>query len=209
MELTLLQYIASITPLLLLLITLLRPVRTWVKKLWEKTVGRKAAQLNRIEAELHPNGGFSIRDVLNRIEATLIDSDAFLRAQLNIHAVSVVRTDIQGKLTQVNRQYQRMVGYSISELVGDGWVNAIHPDNRDKIISEWNDAVSKGIEYSQDIKYLKGDGTDFTAHVNMYRELDLGGNIHGYLGVVIPIQDEFVCPHASICKIGGVLTNVD
>ena len=206
MELTLLQYIASITPLLILLITLLRPVRAWVIKLWGKTVGYRAAQLDRIEAELHPNGGTSIKDSLNRIERTLAESDAFMRAQLNIHSVAVIRTNIKGKVTQINRQYIRLLGYSLPEVSGDGWINSVHPSMREKVTKDWADCIASKREYSDDILYITASGEELEAHCAVYRELDSSGTLYGFLGVITPIiADSNLCPHIEVCKAVGAI----
>lgn len=213
MDLIAIQYMIAIFSAISGFFLALKPVRAAIAKLWAKTFGRKAARqaafeieirttLAEVLSEMRPNGGASMRDAIDRIDYKQGGFDAFLNAQLNIQNVAVVRTDAKGKLTNVNRQYQRMMGYSLAEVLGEGWINVIHPDNRDKIVDNWKDAVEAEREFSEDIKYLRVDGTSFMAHANVYREIDDNGNIRGWLGVIIPLDaDEPHCPHLDKCKV--------
>jgi len=175
-------------------------VRNYARLLWDRTFGSTAAllrqhimeetsQLDRIEAELHPNGGNSIRDAINQIAHRQNEFDAFLRAQLNIHTVAIVRTNPEGKVTQVNRAYNRLTGYSQNEVVGDGWINAIAPSDRSRVWKDWLAAVAGAREYHEIIRFQRPDESEFTAHVHVYQELDKYGKLRGYLGVIIPMEE--------------------
>jgi len=185
-------------------IVALKPVRFWVVKLWKKTFGRRGAQLDRIESELKPNGGTSMKDAINRIEDRQMDFEAFQTAHLNTQDVAILRTDITGKLYMINRQYQRMTGYSIDEVRDDGWINAIDPSNRDKVSEDWDHCVESGRELSEDILFKHVNGKTFWAHANVYKEVDSKGVHRGYLGVIVPVRDDNnLCPHLDVCRMGA------
>lgn len=178
------------------------PIRCMLIKLWKKTFGRNRVLLNSILKELLPNGETSMRDAVDRIEQRQSDFDAFLSAQLNIGDKAVFRTDSLGKVISNNRQHQRLTGFSVGEVTGDGWINVLHPKWRKCIHDKWLDAVAEGREFSEDIMYVKPDGEEYMVHVNAYREIDSKGTIRGYLGVVTPLQDEeFICPHMDRCMV--------
>lgn len=184
------EWLKDIGPFVPLILLALRPVRMFLKRLWYKTIGKRGAQLDRIEdrldAELTANGGSSLKDAIGRIETRQHQIDAFLRTSLHLHETAIVRTDANGKVTAVNREYKRLTGASLDEVRGDGWINVIAMHDRDRVRANWDNAVAEGREYHDDITFLDHHGNEFTAHTDVYRELDYKGNIHGYLGVIVP-----------------------
>lgn len=191
--------ISAILAILGVIALWLKRTRVLLKRAWDATLGRRTAQLNRIEQELLSNGGTSIKDALRRIEIRLSEIDAFQRTALNIHDVAVIRWTSEGKVIAINREYQHLTGASIAEMKGDGWINSISPKYRDEIIHRWAHAVKDKREFHEDIEFISMEGKTFIAHVNVYRELDSLGNVRGYLGVVIPIQASQECPYKHRC----------
>ena len=189
MELIAIQWLVAIISATTGFIVMLKPVRAGLLWGWKKTLGRRGAQLDRIENELTHNGGTSLKDAIYRIEDRQYGMEAFFRAQLNLHNVAIVRTDKDGKLIAINRQYQRMTGYSLVEVRGDGWINAIHPDDRSKVKHQWDEAIAGGREYTEDIKFITASGDSFMAHASIFRELDSAGVIRGYLGTITPLLE--------------------
>lgn len=186
MEITLHLIVAIITAIAALA-AMLKPAKRWSKELWRKTLGRNGVNIDLILAELQSNGGTSLKDAVMRIEERQHGMDAFFRAQLNLHNVAIIRTNEKGKLTAINRQYQRMTGYSLIEVEGDGWINAIHPEDREKVKKQWEEAIAGGREYTEDWRFLNALGETFMAHASVFREIDAHGNIRGYLGTITPV----------------------
>jgi PAS domain S-box-containing protein len=154
--------------------------------------------LERIEAELRPNGGTSLRDVINDIQERVHESDAFQRASLNIHDVAIVRFNSKGQVVHANRQLAHLVNMSIDELKGDGWINFIYAPERDLIMRKWRGAVESGREFSENATILCADGTETVAHMNIFRETDYFGKIRGFLGVIMPFNSK-LCPYGTLC----------
>ena len=230
MDLIAIQYLVALFAAIAGFFAALKPVRRFLLKCWQKTFGRRklrrhlerkrleAEALERYEAivesnklilaELRPNGDSSMRDAVDRIEYRQAGFDAFLSAQLNVLDVAIFRTDAEGKVKYNNRKHQHLTGFSAGEVSGDGWVNVIHPIDRDMVFHKWKQAVESGIEFSEDIRYVSPEGEEYKVHVNAYREMDAHGNIRGFLGLVSPLEGlEKTCPHIDRCiaieKING------
>jgi PAS domain S-box-containing protein len=184
------------------LLLFLPRVRICFKKIWAKTLGRRGAQLDAIARELKPkNGEGSVRDQLGRIEVALRESDAFQKAALNLHDIPIVHTNAAGGVIGINRHYQRLFGYSISEVKDEGWINAIAQSERDQVMRAWKDAVASGREFHQDILFRKSDGTKFVGHASAYREIDIRGKVTGYLAAIVPEKGNTEqCPHMAMCS---------
>jgi PAS domain S-box-containing protein len=140
---------------------------------------------NQILSQLVPNGSTSLRDAIDRIEHKQHDLEAFLAAQLNVHSVAIVRTDSEGKLTYANRAYQRLFGVSMAEVIGEGWVNVIHPTDRDRVYHLWQETVIGKREFNEDIMFMHSNGERIPGHATVYRELDQDNEVRGWVGVII------------------------
>ena len=194
------EEIAGIVTASLGVLALLRPVRVFFGKIWNNTLGKRTHLLQNIQSELTNNGGQSLKDIVLRIEEKQVAIDAFLRAQLNIHNVAIVRTDASGKLFACNRAYQHITGASLAEVQGDGWINVIHPEDRARVKKLWELAVEEQREFHEIIRFKNADGFCFSANANAYREIDSHGVLRGYLGVITPLcEDE--CPFAVECEL--------
>jgi len=159
------------------------------KGLYKRSIGRRGAQLDRIEDELTGNGGTKLRCAITRIEQRQYSFEAFVNAQLNIGTDAIFRTTPDGLCYYTNRPHQRLTGVTIAEMRGTGWINCVHPDWRVKVQASWDKAVAEKREFSEDIMYISVEGDPYMVHVMGYREIDQAGNLRGYLGVVTLIED--------------------
>lgn len=198
------EWVAALT-ILALILSISGKVRATIVSIWFKSrdkifptramlrkhIREEEASIEKILAQLVPNGSTSLRDAVDRIETKQNDIEAFLTAQLNVHSVAIVRTDSEGKLTYVNRAYQRMFGVSMAEVLGDGWVNVIHPSDRERIFHLWQETVDSKREFNEDIKFQNSAGEMIIGHANVYREVDRHGEVRGWIGVII-IGDQMV-----------------
>ncbi|HKR09979.1 MAG TPA: PAS domain-containing protein [Gemmatimonadaceae bacterium] len=60
--------------------------------------------------------------------------------------------DADGRVTYCNQYWYNYTGLSEGQTLGDGWLNALHPDDRDRIAAEWSDAVKQGVEYESELR---------------------------------------------------------
>ena len=194
-----LPQLAAIFTILGVTLGLLKPIRQSIFNVWKKTFGRRGAQLDRIEDELKPNSGSSLRDVVDQIARKQSDFDAFLSASLNIHEEAVFRTDAEGHVIFTNRAHQRLTGFSTGEAYGEGWVNYLAPYERDRMQKTWREVVATGRELNETITFIRPDGEEYDVRAHVYRERDKNGSIRGYLGIIYPIDKATGCPHRHKC----------
>jgi PAS domain S-box-containing protein len=147
------------------------------------------SKLETIMLQLVPNGGSSIRDALDRIENRQHVLGAFQKAQLNTHAKAMFETDNAGQCTWVNRPHNRLTGYQATEMLGDGWINAIAPECRTTTMRKWEDAVKNKREFDEDLWYLRPDRqTRYKVNVHAYTVAGKTGCIEGYLGEITDLH---------------------
>lgn len=139
----------------------------------------------RIEAELKPNGGASIRDSLNRLEQSVAKLRGISKVILLDNDEGIFETDAKGHCVYVNRTYERMVGRSFSELKGDGWMKIIHPADLPRVSLEWETCIRQEREFEMTFRYVHQNGKEFPVKVtaNPIRDPSPAeGAVLGYLG---------------------------
>lgn len=179
-----LQLIATILAIIVSSAILFKSMRTLAVKIWNKTLGKRGLQLDRIEAELRPNGTIKLRDIVESIAERQSDFEGLSSAQLSRQATAIFRTDKDGKCYYTNRAHQLMTGLTLPEMAGDGWVNLVAPSSRSLAQQLWREAVEDNREFSEHIEYLHPKGHEYMVHVRGYKEVDRLGITRGYLGTV-------------------------
>ena len=149
------------------------------------------SKLDNIMLQLVPNGGSSIKDSLNRIEDKQSFFSSFLQAQMNVNQKAIFQTDEDGKVVWVNRPHARLTGFQASEVMGEGWINVIAPECRQRTMLKWQDAVDSGREFDEEIWYIKTDKiTRYLVNVHAYKIEGADGALKGYIGEVTYMDNE-------------------
>jgi len=150
-----------------------------------------------IASELRTNGGSSLRDAIDRnnnehvlfnktlssIESMTWNNIEVQRARMDNDDEMIFITGADGNCTWVNRSYARHTGRTIEEIKGSGWVNVVHPAERERIKEAWYEAVKHNREFEMVIKYLDTAGVTFSADVRSYKMTSSDGKTTGFMGV--------------------------
>lgn len=150
----------------------LRTESASTRQLTEQAVG----ELRRVRAELQPNGGGSLHDVVQAIAAAQ-------RARDDRDAEPLFWADAEGRLTHVNRAYLSMSGRTREELVGTGWTNFIVPTDRARVLERWREAVREARDFDEvfSVQEVRGHWT-YQVHGRATRLLGTSGRLLGYYG---------------------------
>jgi PAS domain S-box-containing protein len=104
--------------------------------------------------------------------------------------VGIFQTDAQGDCLFVNQRWQEMTEISFTAASGQGWLQALHPDDRDRVNSEWYNTTQTGQEFSLEYRFKKPQGQVIWVAgraVPLYNDL---GTVIGYLGTVTDISEQ-------------------
>lgn len=99
------------------------------------------------------------------MQATLTDLHLEIkaRADLNIDAAEFTCAE-DGSVTNVNLTFARWLGVDKSELLRWGWINYVHPDDRERVRSEWATCIKE--HRTLNIKYRLVEADGDVAHVH-------------------------------------------
>lgn len=93
-------------------------------------------------------------------EEALHESVTRFRTIFEIASLGIAQVDpANGKIILVNAYYETITGYSIDELINMTFLELTHPDDRDKDWEIFNKTARGEIEYRNEKRYIKKDGT--------------------------------------------------
>lgn len=104
--------------------------------------------------------------------------------------VCIFRTDLGGNNTYVNSAWTMIAGVGKEAAKGQGWAQALHPEDRDRVFAEWSQAVQSGDNFCSEHRFCRPDGsvTWVLAQATAYK--DSNGVIRGYVGSLTDITHQ-------------------
>lgn len=120
----------------------------------------------------------------NRLtERRLREQSAQMEAVNDAALVGLFHTDARGMCTYVNSTYERISGLHAARAGGSGWLDAVHPDDRERVGQEWARAMARGGQHRSEMRYLQSDGRVVWVLVQAAPTV-LDGEVTGYVGCV-------------------------
>jgi PAS domain S-box-containing protein len=115
-------------------------------------------------------------------EAALRESEARFRSLCEASPVGIFQTDVMGRCSYTNARWQQFAGLTFHQSLGEGWTNAIHPDDREAVFTKWNQCISEGREFEQQFRFLTPQGQVCWVHARAAAIRNELGEIVGYVG---------------------------
>ncbi len=128
-------------------------------------------------------------DITERSEAErlLRESEQKFRTLANHAPVGIFLSSPGGDALFVNGCWCEMAGIPPEEALGRGWTKALHPEDRERVLSGWEAAVRDHRSSDSEFRFLKPDGGVTWVQGSALRLLDAGGNPAGYIGSCVDI----------------------
>ncbi len=117
------------------------------------TAGRRhTATIHRahrvLQDEMHERG---------RVEQALRESERIYRAIGESIDYGVWLCDPEGKNTYASPSFLRLVGLTQEQCAGFGWTAAVHPDDAERTIAEWETCVRAGSHWDMEFQFRGAD----------------------------------------------------
>ncbi|RYD01927.1 hypothetical protein N752_27775 [Desulforamulus aquiferis] len=122
-----------------------------------------------LEGELN-NYHIQLKRLVNERTAALRESNNRYEALIKSLPVGVFQIDFEGKCYYINEQSSSILGRPFDELIGVRWQEAIHPEDREKVVREWIRCYRKQTPFYMELKFIKpkGDIVWAVARANLY-----------------------------------------
>jgi PAS domain S-box-containing protein len=122
-------------------------------------------------------------------EAALRESERRYQTLANVAPVGIFRTDAVGQTTYVNPRWCEISGASLQDALGDAWLLNVHPDDRDRIVVQWKEAVASGADSTSEYRFVRPDGSLAWVMGKAVPETGAEGRIVGYVGTITDITE--------------------
>lgn len=102
---------------------------------------------------------------------------------------SIFEANKNGQYVWINKTYEVLIGRSLRQIKGNGWLNSIHPDMRQKVYEQWNAAIQQERVFEMDyqvVNILTEQVIDVSSEA--YAIKNINGDIQGYVGYIRKIQ---------------------
>ena len=141
----------------------------------------------------------SARDEIDRLRAELqkarelnetqARSEARFAALIEASADLVWTTDDQGMVEDMPG-WRRLTGQTLDEVRGSGWLDALHPEDRDRTRETWWDAYNDRKLYLSEYRLRMSDGTYRWHRARGVAVLDDEGKVREWVGTLSDIEEE-------------------
>ena len=120
--------------------------------------------------------GLVVTDVTirKRVERRLRESEERFRTLIETSAAIIWTTTPSGELSGLQPSWTAYTGQTPAEFAGSGWLQAVHPEDRDATVEAWNRAIESHALYAIDHRLLRADGEWRTMAVRGVPILDDG-----------------------------------
>lgn len=154
------------------------------------------SKISFIEKELRPNGGSTLKDTINSIKKDINDHSKYIlkidekyRILLNsiglgVKGIGFFETNSNGECVSLTPKYSELAGLAEEELLGFNWILAIHPEDKDQVLEEWNSCTKMKRVFRMRYRYLNRKSGKITNIECTATPIKVQEEIVGFLGSV-------------------------
>jgi PAS domain S-box-containing protein len=145
----------------------------------------------RLQFDGKQQGQFGIYlDISQRVasESAIRASEELFRTLSAAAPVGIFRCDAQGQCVYVNERLAEMAGRSKESAMGFGWLDAVHPEDRDSQREFWQKGIDLGIEMQAETRFLTPEGSINWVHLKWQPLHSPEGALIGFVGVLEDIN---------------------
>ncbi|MEO5889801.1 MAG: PAS domain S-box protein [Ferruginibacter sp.] len=130
------------------------------------------------------------KESLRRIaEEAVLASERRYQTLTEVCPVGIFHTDATGYTTYVNPSWCQTSGLSREEALGNGWLKAVHAEDRQSLTIGWQEATKIHETSFSEYRFLQPDGTVTWVIGQAIPEWDFEGRIAGYVGTTTDITN--------------------
>ena len=131
------------------------------------------------------------------IEESLRESEVRSRGLIEAYALATWEADAAGVVVGDSPSWRNYTGQTFEERIGYGWIDAIHPDDREYAQTQWREAVaaSRPADAEFRLRHAASGGYRWT-NVRALPLIGEGGTIRKWIGMNIDVHDRKISQDA-------------
>ncbi len=144
--------------------------------------------------ELNANGGNSLKDHVKKYGQQVSRIEGIVLAILSSSDKGVWISDELGGCVWLSAWFDKELGWNVADMLGNGWKNVVHPNDRDKVVKEFAESVKDGRDFIMDYNYVHKNDNQKIIRVHAVSQpiKRSDGEVIGYIGFVTQIAPENV-----------------
>ena len=119
----------------------------------------------------------------------LATSEARFRNLAAMMPLGIYETDTQGNCVYTNEAWQKIAGLTAEKSLGDGWITAIHPEDKEEVFAKWTESAHARKPFDHEFRFLSPEGRERWVHSIANAIQSEEGVTIGYVGVNEDITD--------------------
>ena len=124
-----------------------------------------------------------------KVENSLVEAEKRYRALIEATSTTVWHATPGGELTFVGEKWAEISGQTFEEILRWGWLEAIHPDDREHTTEIWRDSLRNKTLYETEFRVLTVSGEYHWFAVSAVPVLDTEGNVQEWIGLNMDINE--------------------
>jgi PAS domain S-box-containing protein len=122
-------------------------------------------------------------------EEALRESEKRYQNLATISPVGIFRTEKNGVTIYVNPMWCQISGLSVDEALGIGWQSAVHPEDKDNLIKDWQESIRLHRASHSEYRFVRPDGMIAWVLGQAVPEMNSENQIEGYVGTITDITE--------------------
>ncbi|SHI38696.1 PAS domain-containing protein [Algibacter luteus] len=124
-----------------------------------------------------------------KAEEQIVKNEKLFRDLASNVPVAIFQTDSLGSCNYVNEEWVKYAGRPFEEALGYGWINAIHPDDRERVTKEWKQSVETENEFVSELRFLDKENKITWLSARAVGVHDNQNNLYSYIGMALDITE--------------------
>jgi PAS domain S-box-containing protein len=140
-------------------------------------------ELKRVTAEFKPNGGKSLKDVMNRMENSLNHTEQKIRLITSCLGMAYFEADNEGEYTFVSKKWIDVTGFTLDQAIGNGWIGTVQKEIRKEIKEEWESCIDQKREFH--FNAILNTETYKSVSIVAWPIKNIDGSIEKFFGILL------------------------
>lgn len=128
-------------------------------------------------------------EALSRAMAELKVSEQQFRLITDLSPVHLFRAGPDGDAKYLSPGFMNMTGLAAGEALGFGWIQAVHPEDRDRLMKNWHEALRAQAIFQAEFRFRTAAGEMRWYRARVVPDRDDSGAIVGWVGASVDLHE--------------------
>jgi len=122
-------------------------------------------------------------------EKKITESELRFKTLTTSAPVGIFETDANGATTYVNETWLQYTGMKLEDALGDGWLDAVHPEDRDWLQKGWHSKAAVRSESFSEYRLIDKRGRQRWVNGKAVPVFNTNGAVSGYIGIILDVTE--------------------